>query len=86
MILLGGADADAYVTDSAASTTDLLESLLFSLLETAVFARIFLKELLADRNVILAENIVSKLCYIVDIALAIYQITNHQVPPFGDLA
>ena len=85
MILLGGADADAYVTESA-STTDLLESLLFSLLETAVFARIFLKELLADRNVILAENIVSKLCYIVDIALAIYQITNHQVPPFGDLA
>ena len=70
MILLGGADADAFVTDSAPSTTDLLESLLFSLLETAVFARIFLKELLADRNVILAENIVSKLCYIVDAALA----------------
>ena len=86
MILLGGADADAYVTDSAASTTDLLESLLFSLLETAVFARIFLKELLADRNVILAENIVSKLCYIVDIALAMYQITNHRFLPFGDLA
>jgi len=59
LILLGGADADAYVSDSV-STTDLLESLLFSLLETAVFARIFLKELLADRNVILAENILEQ--------------------------
>jgi hypothetical protein len=59
LILLGGVDSsDAYVADSA-SATDILESILLSVLETVVFARIFLKELLAERNEILAANIVS---------------------------
>ena len=52
-------DADALTANDSVSTTDLAESLLFSILETVVFARIFLKELLADRNTVLAENIVS---------------------------
>ena len=43
----------------SASATDILESILLSVLETIVFARIFLKELLAERNEILAANIVS---------------------------
>jgi len=59
LILLSGSDADAAGLDEL-STTDLLESLLFSALETVIFARIFLKELLADRNVVLAENILQQ--------------------------
>lgn len=56
-------DADALTANDSVSTTDLAESLLFSILETVVFARIFLKELLADRNTVLAENIVSRCCF-----------------------
>ena len=59
LILLSGSDADAAGLDEL-STTDLLESVLFSALETVIFARIFLKELLADRNVVLAENILQQ--------------------------
>mmetsp|Transcript_29646 Transcript_29646/g.62444 ORF Transcript_29646/g.62444 Transcript_29646/m.62444 type:complete len:358 (-) Transcript_29646:153-1226(-) len=60
LILLGGADSsDAYFTDTG-STTDLVESLVLSILETAIFARIFLRELLADRNVVLAESILEQ--------------------------
>mmetsp|Transcript_13109 Transcript_13109/g.28477 ORF Transcript_13109/g.28477 Transcript_13109/m.28477 type:complete len:358 (+) Transcript_13109:140-1213(+) len=60
LVLLSGPDSsDAYVADSA-STTDIIESLGFSALETVIFARIFLKELLADRNEILATNILEQ--------------------------
>lgn len=60
LILLGGADSsDAYVGDSV-STTDVLESLALSVLEVAIFGRIFLKELLQDRNVILADAILEQ--------------------------
>jgi hypothetical protein len=59
LIYFGGVDSsDAYVADST-SATDILGSVLISFLETVVFARIFLKELLAERNEILAANIVS---------------------------
>ena len=58
-------DADALTANESLSTTDLAESLLFSFLETVVFARIFLKELLADRNTVLAKNIVSRVKVIV---------------------
>ena len=59
LILLGGVDSsDAYVNDSM-TATDIFESLSLSVLETIVFARIFLKELLAERNEVLASNIVS---------------------------
>lgn len=53
-ILFGGDDANAL---SDLTPTDLAESIFFSALETIIFARIFLKELLAERNEILAENI-----------------------------
>ncbi len=53
-ILFGGDDANAL---SDLTPTDLAESIFFSALETVIFARIFLKELLAERNEILAENI-----------------------------
>lgn len=60
LVVLGGADSsDAYAFDEA-STTDLLESLLFSALETVIFARIFLKELLAERNEVLADSILGQ--------------------------
>jgi len=60
LILLGGADSsDAYVSGTA-TTTDILESLFLSGIETVVFARIFLKELLADRNEILADSILEQ--------------------------
>mmetsp|Transcript_24865 Transcript_24865/g.44751 ORF Transcript_24865/g.44751 Transcript_24865/m.44751 type:complete len:358 (+) Transcript_24865:221-1294(+) len=60
LIILGGVDSsDAYVADSA-SATDLLQSLSISILETVIFARIFLKELLADRNEVLAESILEQ--------------------------
>ena len=60
LILLGGVDSsDAYVTDTV-STNDLLESILLSVLEIVVFARIFLKELLAERNEVLAEAILEQ--------------------------
>lgn len=54
LILFGGDDANAL---SDLTPTDLAESLFFSALETVIFARIFLKELLAERNEILAQNI-----------------------------
>jgi hypothetical protein len=54
-ILFGGDGANALGGDMTA--TDLAESLFFSALETVIFARIFLKELLAERNEVLAENI-----------------------------
>ena len=54
-ILLGrGDDANAL---GELTPTDLAESIFFSALETVIFARIFLKELLAERNEVLAENI-----------------------------
>lgn len=60
LILLGGVDSsDAYVADTV-SATDIFESLFLSALETVIFARIFLKELLADRNEILAMNILEQ--------------------------
>lgn len=60
LIYFGGVDSsDAYVADSA-SATDILGSVLISVLETVVFARIFLKELLAERNEILAANILEQ--------------------------
>mmetsp|Transcript_18248 Transcript_18248/g.43906 ORF Transcript_18248/g.43906 Transcript_18248/m.43906 type:complete len:358 (-) Transcript_18248:102-1175(-) len=60
LILLGGVDSsDAFVADTA-STTDILESIFLSGLETVIFARIFLKELLAERNEILATNILEQ--------------------------
>jgi len=60
LILLGGADSsDAYVGDTA-SATDILESLVLSTLEFVIFGRIFLKELLQDRNVILADSILEQ--------------------------
>jgi len=52
--------SNAIGTVDSMSSTDLLESFLFSALETVVFARIFLKELLAERNVVLAENILQQ--------------------------
>lgn len=42
------------------SASDIFESVAFSVLETVIFARIFLKELLAERNEVLAWNIVSE--------------------------
>lgn len=61
LILLGGVDSsDAYNVADTVSTTDLLESLLLSVLETVVFARIFLKELLAERNEVLADSILEQ--------------------------
>ncbi len=54
-ILLGGGDDANALSDL--TPTDLAESIFFSALETVVFARVFLKELLAERNEVLAENI-----------------------------
>lgn len=60
LILIGGVDSsDAYVSD-AVGTTDILESLVVSTLETVIFGRVFLKELLQDRNVVLAEAILAQ--------------------------
>ena len=42
------------------SASDLLVSVFFSFLETIIFARIFLKELLAERNEVLAINILEQ--------------------------
>ena len=52
-----GSIEDANAATDAMSTTDLAESLTVSVLETAVFARVFLKELLSERNDVLASNI-----------------------------
>ena len=61
LIILGNAeDSSAYGLAEPLSTTDLLQSLFLSVLETVIFARIFLKELLADRNEVLAENILEQ--------------------------
>ncbi|KAL7522014.1 hypothetical protein ACHAWX_006706 [Stephanocyclus meneghinianus] len=61
IILLGGSEAsDASVFLEPTSTSDLLVSAFVSFLETVVFARIFLKELLAERNDVLAKNILEQ--------------------------
>lgn len=61
IILLGGSEAsDASVFSEPTSTSDLLVSAFVSFLETVVFARIFLKELLAERNDVLAKNILEQ--------------------------
>lgn len=52
--------SNAITTADSMSGTDLLGSFTFSALETVIFARIFLKELLADRNEVLAENILEQ--------------------------
>ena len=58
IVLLGGTEA----SDASGALTmpetasDLLISAFISFLETVVFARIFLKELLAERNEVLAKN------------------------------
>lgn len=60
LVILGGVDSsDALTLSDGMTATDLLESLFLSVLETIIFARVFLKELLAERNVVLATNIVS---------------------------
>lgn len=74
-------DADALTANDSVSTTDLAESLLFSILETVVFARIFLKELLADRNTVLAENIVSKMLFF--FFVAVWYIASHSSWSYG---
>lgn len=63
IVLLSGDEASANINAIAsqeASDTDMLISVLISALETVVFARIFLKELLADRNEVLAVNILEQ--------------------------
>eukprot|EP00977_Amphora_coffeiformis_P000002 scaffold5_cov169-Amphora_coffeaeformis.AAC.2 len=57
--LLDQASMDSLATGEA-SATDLAVSLLISFLETAFIARIFLKPMLADRNVVLAQNILEQ--------------------------
>ncbi|KAL9185382.1 hypothetical protein ACHAXT_003159 [Thalassiosira profunda] len=59
LIILGGVEDSSAFTDTP-TTTDIIESLILSALETVIFARVFLKELLADRNVVLAENILEQ--------------------------
>merc|ERR1712232_1365802 len=46
--------------ESQMQISELLGSLAFAILETAVFARILIKELLAERNEILAKNILEQ--------------------------
>lgn len=61
LFLLGGVDSsEAYVGGDTVSTTEVLESLALSVLEVVIFGRIFLKELLQDRNVILADAILQQ--------------------------
>lgn len=62
LLVLGGPDSSDALSliDRDATTTETIASLLFSGLETVIFARIFLKELLADRNEILATNILEQ--------------------------
>ncbi|KAL7460250.1 hypothetical protein ACHAXS_000712, partial [Conticribra weissflogii] len=61
LVLLSGdeASANSLATDEL-GLPDMLVSLLVSALETVVFARIFLKELLAERNEVLAFNILQQ--------------------------
>lgn len=62
LILLGGSeasDASSFLT-TPESTSDILVSIFISFLETVVFARIFLKELLAERNEVLAASILEQ--------------------------
>jgi len=51
---------DAASMDAVLSTGDWIWQLTFSFLETLLFARIFLKELLAERNEVLARNILEQ--------------------------
>ena len=51
---------DAASMDAVMSTGDWIWQLTFSLLETLLFTRIFLKELLAERNEVLARNILEQ--------------------------
>jgi len=60
LLVLGNADSSNAYAGDGVGTVDLLESLLVSALETAIFARVFLKELLQDRNVVLAEAILAQ--------------------------
>eukprot|EP01082_Thalassiosira_pseudonana_P003129 g2565.t1 g2565 contig12:370233-371324(-) len=60
LVLSGGEVSNASWLDEPASTSDMLVSLLVSFLETVVFARVFLKELLAERNEVLAVNILEQ--------------------------
>ena len=62
LVLFGGSetsDASSFLT-TPESASDLIVSIFISLLETVVFARIFLKELLAERNEVLAMNILEQ--------------------------
>lgn len=64
--LLFWADSSSAATINAnevVSTSDLALSLVGSLLETLVFARIFLKELLVERNQVLAKQILEQCRY-----------------------
>lgn len=54
------ADAATLVTVDQMTITDWMGSLAFSAVEVALFARIFLKELLAERNKLLARNILEQ--------------------------
>ena len=62
LVLLGAGEASDASTflNTPESTSDLLVSIFISFLETVVFARIFLKELLAERNEVLATNILEQ--------------------------
>ncbi|KAL7534883.1 hypothetical protein ACHAXR_006964, partial [Thalassiosira sp. AJA248-18] len=60
LILLGGADSSDALASTDVPATDIIESLALSALETVIFARIFLKELLAERNEVLADNILEQ--------------------------
>lgn len=60
LVVFGGPDSSDAWSDESLTNTELAESILFTVLETVIFARIFLKELLADRNEILAANIVEQ--------------------------
>lgn len=62
LVLLGGSeasDASSFLS-TPESASDLAVSIFVSFLETVVFARIFLKELLAERNDVLAMNILEQ--------------------------
>mmetsp|Transcript_11139 Transcript_11139/g.22810 ORF Transcript_11139/g.22810 Transcript_11139/m.22810 type:complete len:391 (+) Transcript_11139:121-1293(+) len=61
LVLLSGDEASANsLANEELGLPDMLVSLLVSALETVVFARIFLKELLAERNEVLAFNILEQ--------------------------
>jgi pheromone shutdown protein TraB len=62
LVLLGGSeasDASSFLS-TPESASDLFVSMFISFVETVIFARIFLKELLAERNDVLAMNILEQ--------------------------